>query len=125
MSFIETVEGDAHNVWEAIVTAGSIVYQVIEAVIVDEYQIAFKQEILPLIKQAAINLQNESPGLDAKTFIPAVVEAVVPLLPIALKDIEQTAIYAITSTVSGLLGVSNATGNQGVLASGIDTTPAA
>ena len=113
MSFIKTIETDAHDVWEGIVTAGSVVYQVIENIIIDEYQIAFKTEILPLIKQAAVNLQNESPGLDAKDFIPAVVAAIVPLLPVALKDIEQTAIYAITSTVAGLLGVSNTTGNAG------------
>jgi hypothetical protein len=115
MSFIKTIEQDAESIWAGIEKAGSIVFQVIEAVIVDEYKIAFQQEILPLIKQAAVNLQNESPGLDAKTFIPAVVAAVVPLLPIALKDIEETAIYAITSTVAGLLGVSNTTGNQGVV----------
>ena len=115
MSFINTIEQDAEAVWVEIEKVGSIVFQVIEAVIQDEYTIAFQQEILPLIKQAAVNLQNESPGLDAKTFIPAVVAAVVPLLPVALKDIEQTAIYAITSTIAGLLGVSNAQGNAGDL----------
>lgn len=115
MSFIKTVEADAEVVWQEIEKVGSIVFQVIEAVIQDEYTIAFQQEILPLIKQAAVNLQNESPGLDAKTFIPAVVAAVIPILPVAFKDIEETAIYAITSTVSGLLGVSNTTGNQGMV----------
>lgn len=126
MSFLKTVEQDVETVgadiWVDIEKVGSVLYNVIEAIIVDEYQIAFKQEILPLIKQAAVNLQNESPGLNAKTFIPAVVAAVVPLIPEALQDIEQTAIFAITSTVSGLLGVSNDMGNQGVLPGGTDTT---
>lgn len=125
MSFLKTVEQDvevvAQDIWIALEKAGSILYNVIDAIIVDEYQIAFKQEILPLIKQAAINLQNESPGLDAKTFIPAVVAAVVPIIPQALKDIEQTAIFAITSTVSGLLGVSNVQGNAG----NVNSSPAA
>lgn len=125
MSFVKEIELDAEAIWAGIEKIGSVVFQVIEAVIVDEYQIAFKQEILPLIKQAAVNLQNESPGLDAKTFIPAIVAAVVPLLPVALKDVEETAIFAITSTVSGLLGISNTTGNAGVLPGGTDTTPSA
>lgn len=122
MSFLKTVENDVEivgaDIWQGMEVVGSVLYNVIEAIIIDEYQVAFKQEILPLIKTAATNLQNESPGLDAKTFIPAVVAAVVPLIPQALMDIEQTAIYAITSTVAGLLGVSNNTGNQGNLAGG-------
>jgi len=117
-SKIETdIEAGAKIVWDDVL--GLIDY------IFAEEAVTWKTEILPLIQQAAVNLQNESPGLNAKSFIPAVVASVLPILPQALLDIEQTAIFAITSFVAQKLGVSNNTGNQGVVTGPVTPAPSA
>ena len=119
MSFVQTLENDLHTVWEDVVKLGSLIDGLIEAVITEEYQVVFKTEIVPLIKTAITNLQNEAPGLAFKDFVPAIVAAVVPILPEALKDIEQGLIFAVTGYMATLAGVSNATGNAGTLEGGI------
>lgn len=115
MSWIKTIEADLVKDFEYV---GEELVAIWNAIVVAEKQ-EFVTVIVPLIKQAALNLQNESPGLDARTFIPAVVAAVLPILPVALIDIEHTAIFAIASTIAGQLGVTNDPGNQGDLAGGV------
>lgn len=123
MSFFKTLETDAENIWQDIEKAGSLIEGLVEAIIDEEYQVVFLQQIVPLIKIAATNLQNESAGLDFQDFVPAVVAAVIPILPEALKDIEQGLIIAATGYIATLMGVSNTSGNAGNLPSGTDTTP--
>jgi len=125
MSFFKTLETDAEDILQDVEKFGSLIGGLVEAIIDEEYQVVFKQEITPLIKQAAINLQNSAPGIDIKDFVPAVVAAVVPILPVALKDIEQGLIIAVTGYIGTLMGVGNAQGNAGNLVGGVDTTPAA
>lgn len=118
MSFLKTLETDAENIWEDVEKVGVLIEGLVEAIITEEYQVVFKQEIVPLIKQAATNLQNESPGLDIKSFVPDVVAAVVPILPEAIKDIEQGLIFAVTGYIATLMGVSNVQGNAGNMPAG-------
>lgn len=113
MSFVQTLETDAENILHDVEKFGSLMDGLVEAIITEEYQVVFKTELVPLIKQAVTNLQNESPGLAFKDFIPAVVAAVLPILPVALKDIEQGLIIATTGYIATLAGVSNETGNAG------------
>ena len=109
MGWLKNVES---TVVKDIQWMGAELWTIFTAVIAAEKQ-TIAQDIMPLIKQAALNLQNESPGLSAKDFIPAVVAAVLPILPIALADIEHTAIFTFASVIAGQLGVTNAPGNQG------------
>ena len=90
---------------------------VIQAIISAE-EVEITTQIVPLLKNAAITLQNESPGLSAATFIPALVAAVIPILPEALKDLEVTAISTFASVIAGQLNVPNQSGNTGNLIGG-------
>ena len=119
MSWIKNVED---TVVKDVEWMGAELWTIFTAVIQAEKQ-TIAQQIMPLLKQAAINLQNESPGLSARDFIPAVVAAILPIIPEALADIEHTAIFTFASVIAGQLGVTNAPGNQGNLAQGTDTTP--
>lgn len=112
MSFLSIVKEDLSRleVW-AMDVEGELV-TIVKAIIAAEKQ-EITMQIFPLIKQAAINLQNESPGLDYKTFIPALIAAVVPIIPIAIADIEGTAISTFCSVIAGQLNVPNQPGNQG------------
>ena len=114
MSFLSVVEADLKDVEGWIGTVEKELVTMIEAIISAEYQTIVTQ-IIPLLKTAAVTLQNEAPGLNAQTFIPALVSAVVPVLPVALKDLQVTAISAFASVVAGQLNVPNTTGNQGVV----------
>lgn len=115
MSFVKTLETDVGIIWQDVEKLGSLLDGLVEAIITEEYQVVFKNELIPLIKTAITNLQNESPGLAFNTFVPAIVAAVVPILPVALVDIEQGLIFAVTGYMATLAGVSNTTGNQGVV----------
>ena len=125
MNFVQTLESDLSTVWNDIEKLGSLIDGLVEAIIAEEYQVVFKTELVPLIQTAITNLQNESPGLAFKDFIPAVVAAVLPILPVALKDIEQGLVVATVGYMATLAGVSNAQGNAGNLPGGSDSTPTA
>lgn len=114
MSFLSVAKDDIQKieVW-AMDVEGELV-SIVKAIIIAEKQ-EITMVIFPLLKQAAINLQNEAPGLDAKTFIPALVGAVLPLLPEIIKDLEVTAISAFASVIAGQLNIPNTPGNQGVV----------
>ena len=118
MSFVQTLEADVHEVWEDVVKLGSLIDGLVEAIIAEEYQVVFKTELVPLVQTAIKNLQNQSPGLAFKDFIPAIVAQILPILPEALKDIEQGLVVATVGYLSTLAGVSNATGNAGTLTGG-------
>jgi hypothetical protein len=118
MGFVQTLETDIGIVWNDIEKLGSLLDGLLEAIIAEEYQVVFKTELVPLIKTAITTLQNETPGLAFKDFIPAVVAAVLPLLPEALKDIEQGLIIAVTGYMATLAGVKNVAGNAGNLSGG-------
>jgi hypothetical protein len=118
MSFFKTIEIDAGIIWNDVEKLGSLIDGLVEAIITEEYQVVFKTELVPLVQTAITNLQNESPGLAFKDFIPAIVAQILPILPVALKDIEQGLIVATVGYLSTLAGVSNATGNAGNLAGG-------
>ena len=113
MNFVQTLEADVKTVWGDIVKLGSLIDGLVEAIITEEYQVVFKTELVPLIQNAITNLQNESPGLAFKDFIPAIVTQILPILPVALKDIEQGLVVATVGYLSTLAGVSNTTGNAG------------
>ena len=114
MSFLSIVKKDFQEVEVWTMDVEGELVSIVKAIIAAE-----KQEIVmtiwPLLKQAAVNLQNESPGLDAKTFIPALIAAVLPILPVALADLEQTAISTFCSVIAGQLNIPNTPGNQGVV----------
>ena len=117
MSWIKDVED---TIVKDVEWMGAELWTIFTAIIVAEKQ-EIAQEIMPLIKQAALNLQNESPGLNANQFIPAVVAAVLPILPVALADIEHTAIFTFASVIAGQLGVTNSNGNAGNLPGGVQS----
>ena len=123
MSFVQTLENDLSTVWEDIEKLGNLIDGLVSAIITEEYQIVFKTELVPLVQTAIVNLQNESPGLAFKDFIPAVVAAILPILPVALKDIEQGLVVATVGYMATLAGVKNVTGNAGNLPGGSDSTP--
>lgn len=102
-TWLKTVEDELVTIIKAIISAEKV---------------EITTTIIPLLKSAAVTLQNESPGLSAATFIPALVAAVLPILPEALKDLEVTAISTFASVVAGQLNVPNTTGNQGVVTTG-------
>lgn len=120
MSFLKTVESIGEEVIKDLEWVGEEIETIIEAVIVAEKQ-TIATQIVPLLKQAALNLQNESPGLSAKDFIPAIVAAVIPILPVALADMEHTFIFTVASTIAGQLNVTNDPGNQGNLPGGVSS----
>lgn len=107
MSLWKTIENDVEIVWTDVENFAEY--------LVGEEINTWKTEILPLFQSAAVTLQNEAPGLDAKDFIAALVAAVIPILPIALKDLEVTLLTAIAASVAKFFGVTNAPGNQGIV----------
>lgn len=117
MSFISVAEEVFKDIEVWAMTIEQELVIIAKAIIVAEKQ-TITLQIMPLIKNAAINLQNESPGLNASNFIPALVAAVIPILPEALKDLEVTAISTFASVVAGQLNVPNAKGNAGVFING-------
>ena len=114
MSFLSVVKADLSDITSWLETVGEGIESIIKAIVSAEQQ-ELVTTIIPLFKQAAVNLQNESPGLDAKTFIPALVAAVLPILPVALADLEQTFIFTLCSQVATELSIPNTPGNQGVV----------
>ena len=124
MSFLSVVEEGIKDIEVWAMTVEQELVIIAKAIIAAEKQ-TITMQIMPLIKNAAITLQNEAPGLNAATFIPALVAAVVPILPEALKDLEVTAISTFSSVIAGQLNVPNTTGNAGNLAGGnTNSTPA-
>ena len=124
MSFIKTVENDAEAVIKVVVNdiewVGTELEAFIKILVKDEWQEAVK-DFTGVIKNAIVTLQNESPGIDASNLIPSVVAAVVPQLPAVIKDLQQTAVFAVTSYVAGQMGVPNVPGNAGVVTTGSPT----
>lgn len=121
MSLWATLEADAQKAEQILEADVKIIWSDVEAFV--EYLVGqeintWKTQILPLFQQAAINLQNETPGLTAKNFIPALVAAVLPILPEALKDMEYTLLSAIASAIAKFFNVSNSGGNAGNLPAG-------
>ena len=113
MSFVQTLEADLSTVWNDVEKLTNLVTGLIEAIITEEYQVVFKTQLVPLVQTAITNLQNESPGLPFNQFVPSIVAQIVPILPEALKDIEQGLIFAVTGYMATLAAVSNTQGNAG------------
>lgn len=129
MSFLNTVEQDSEAVIKIIINdiewVGTELEALIKILIKAEWQEAVK-DFTGVIKNAIVTLQNEAPGINASNLIPSVVIAVIPQLPAVLKDLEQTAIFALTSYVAGQMGVPNVQGNAGIVTTGdTNSTPTA
>jgi VIT1/CCC1 family predicted Fe2+/Mn2+ transporter len=123
MSILSVIDTDLGYIKTWLITVEEELVTIIKAIIQAE-QVEITTTIIPLLKSAAVTLQNESPGLNAATFIPALVAAVIPILPVALKDLEVTAISTFASVIAGQLNVPNTTGNAGVLVGGsTNSTP--
>ena len=118
MSFVQTLETDLGIVWSDVEKLGSLIDGLVEAIIAEEYQVVFKTELVPLVQNAITSLQNSAPGMAFKDFIPTIVATVLPILPVALKDIEQGLVVATVGYLATLAGVSNVTGNAGNLPAG-------
>ncbi len=111
----------AHKLWDIITAVFTA----------EETQIM--ADIKPMIQQIAIGLQNAQPGLNAQSFIPALVAAAIPVLEKEGVVLAHTAISTVASTVAHELSVPNDPGNAGNLgggstssgANGTSATPAA
>lgn len=121
MSFLNTVKQDGEAVIKIVINdvewVGTELEAFIKILVKAEWQEAVK-DFTAVIKNAIVILQNESPGIDAKDLIPSVVGAVLPQLPAVLADLEQTAVFAVTSYIAGQMNVPNVQGNAGVLVGG-------
>ena len=96
-----------------------IVYTVFQA----EEQ-AVMAQLMPMLKNIAVDLQNATPGMDAKTFFNTLIGEAEKALVGLGKTLAWTALATTTSTVLHDLGVTDAGGNAGNLPGGTDTTPA-
>lgn len=72
-------------------------------------------DALPLVRQIATNLQNEHPGMDAQSFITALIAAAVPALEAEGIKLANTAIAIVASSVAHQLTVPDNSGNAGVV----------
>lgn len=97
------LEKGAHQLWN-IITA-----------IFKAEEMQLMADIKPMIRQIAVNLQNTQPGLDAKTFIPILVAAAIPVLEAEGVVLLHTAISAISATVAHEMGIPNTPGNAGMI----------
>lgn len=97
------LEKGAHQLWNIIV------------LIFNAEQTQIMADIKPMIRQIAVNLQNNQPGLNAKDFIPALFAAALPVLEAEGIVLAHTAIATVASMVAHELNVPNETGNQGIV----------
>lgn len=95
------IDQGAHKLWDIIVA-------VFKA---EETQIM--ADIKPMIQQIAISLQNEKPGLNARDFVPALVNAAIPILEKEGVILAHTAVITISATVAHELSVPDQSGNAG------------
>lgn len=102
---LTNIESEIKKLWNGFL---SVIGQVIS-----EEENILMQDSWPLIQRIAINLQNEQPGLDAASFITALIEAAVPELEKEGIKLVNTAISILASTAAHQLNVPDTAGNAG------------
>jgi len=104
-TILANIEGEIKKLWYGFL---SVIGQIISA---EENQLM--QDAWPLVQKIAINLQNEQPGLDAASFISALIQAAVPELEKEGIKLVNTAVSILASTAAHQLNVPNTAGNAG------------
>jgi predicted amino acid-binding ACT domain protein len=96
-----------------IVSFGGLVSALLTA---EEAQIAMDYEAD--LKQIAINIQNELPGINLSNFIPKFIEAATPVLATEAGKLTSVFWNVVTTYHATNVGVTTNTGNAGVLTGG-------